>query len=58
MKAIFYANTNQKVSVLELIADKIDTNARSNAGNKEDRYTVIKILVHWENTATLYMCNT
>lgn len=58
MKAIFYANTNQKVSVLELIADKIDTNARSNARNKQDHHTVIKILVHLENIATLYVCNT
>lgn len=36
MKIIFHANTNQKVSVLELIADKIDTNARSITRNKQN----------------------
>lgn len=58
MKIIFHANTNQKVSVLELKADKVDTNARSITRNKQDHYTVIKVLIHWENIATLYMCNT
>lgn len=42
MKIIFHANTNQKVSVLDLIADKIDTNARSITRNKQNHYTVIK----------------
>lgn len=57
MKIIFHANTNQKVSVLDLIADKIDTNARSITRNKQNHYTVIKFQLTWK-IQQFYTCVT
>lgn len=45
-------------NLVYLTADKIDTKAGSITRNKQDHYTVIKVLVHWGNIATSHMCNT
>lgn len=42
----------------KLIADKIDTKAGNITRNNHNHYTVIKVLIHWGNIATLHMSNT
>lgn len=40
----------KEAGVRKLTADKIGSKAGSTTRKKEDHYTMIKVLVHWENT--------